>query len=162
MLWSKETCDSWGFWGGDVCVGSGACNFGNNGEKVNVCGWNPNPAAAPVGVALAHELGHCMYTFWDEYNTAPGASSGHHDGHTLMNGPIWDNNNDYCTDANHLRDPLNPDGGATKATSNWADMKNCFPSQFSSYYVTGTPDPETWYDSDIWATSPGLTTIVEH
>lgn len=162
VLWSKETCDSWGFWGGDVCVGSGACNFGNTGEKVNVCGWAPSSAAAPVGVALAHELGHCMYTFWDEYNTSPGAPGGHHDGHTIMNGPIWDNNNDYCTDSNHLRDPLNPDSSATKSTSNWADMKRCFPAQFTSYYVTGTPDPETWYDSDIWSTAPGMTTIFEH
>src|SRR5262249_28819206 len=34
VLFSKETCDSWAFWGGDVCVGSGRCNFGNTGEKV--------------------------------------------------------------------------------------------------------------------------------
>src|SRR5262249_31974013 len=99
LLWAQETCDSWGFWGGAGCAGSGACNFGNRGEHVNLCDWVPLDGAAPVGVSVTHELGHCLYTMPDEYNQP--YDGGNHCGHTVMNGPIWDNNIDYCTEANH-------------------------------------------------------------
>ncbi len=45
--------------------------------------------------------------------------------------------------------------------SYWTVAKGCVPSQFNTYFVTSTPDPETWSDSDIWSAA-GLTTIVEH
>jgi hypothetical protein len=97
---------------------------------------------------------------------------------------------DFCTDSNHRKDEVSgglgvcsdhqtictsdascPNLGTCDKTSchgsysdplsGWAHMKACSPSQFAVYYVTGTPDPETWYNSDIWADSR-LTVIHEN
>ena len=40
-------------------------------------------------------------------------------------------------------------------------FSRCMPSQFNTYFVTGTPDPEPWWDSDIWSAC-ALTSVVEH
>jgi hypothetical protein len=162
-LWNNEpTCGGQGchivlstgscFGSAAYCCCTTGCNFAG-ARRVVDCVWQgQSPFSAAI--TLAHELGHCMYNFLDEYNVSQTGTSC---GHSIMADP-WQTQNtqDYCTGnrttGNHGFDQINPDA-PLRFDGNWTDIHNCFPSQTAFYTPQGTPptaDPETWADSDIW------------
>jgi CUB domain len=158
----------------DVCVAALGCNFSNPGEQVNDCAtmdFGYNHSTHYLGMALAHESTHCIYGFPDEYTDA---ETGFNDGHSIMSGAFSDtaawpttdptissNFNDWCTSANHLKDPYIPDTDPNRRPANdaWTRARQCNPDQFRSYFVSGTPDPEMFVNSDVWQS---WTAIYEH